>query len=160
MQPIETKGLKETQNLLLKLDDRLKNTKPLMAEIANHIFNTTEDSFEKEQTPDGKKWSPIKPRKTDRHPEKILYDSGNMQKRLYKKVSKDSLTVGINAVSKKGGFAYPLTHQFGTNKAGRKRNITIVARPFMPIHKSGEIYKQTQEEIFELIDEYTKAILK
>ncbi|PIE73523.1 MAG: virion morphogenesis protein, partial [Deltaproteobacteria bacterium] len=127
MEHIQIENLEETQELLLKIDKKIRATKPLMANISEHLYNVVLNSFEEEKSPDGIAWTPIKPRKADKHPEKILFDSGDMQKRQYKKYDNNSAIVGFNAVS--NNFQYPLTHQFGTNKAGKSKNITIVARP-------------------------------
>lgn len=182
MQHVQIENLEDTRELLLKIDEKLRATKPLMAEISNFLQNVIEDSFEKEQSPDKKSWTPIKIRTTHSsylnkgkkthtkkgsqtkaflryaQKRKLLFDTGEMQKKLYRKYDKNSLTVGFNAVS--NNFQYPLTHQFGTNKAGRKRNITIVARPFTPIRQDGSLYTDTKKEIFEIVDDYIEQVLK
>ncbi len=182
MQHIQIENLEETQELLLKIDKKIKDTKPLMANISEHLYNVVSQSFEEEKSPDGIAWTPIKIRtihtsyqkkgkKThtkkgvqtkafQRYADKkrILYDEGEMQKKQYKKHDSNSATIGFNAVS--NDFQYPLTHQFGTNKAGRNKNITIVARPFMPIHKDGSLYEGTKKEIFQIVDDYMDIVLK
>jgi len=149
---VKVEGLDEVYVTLDTLENKLSNTKPLMTAIAHHLEEIVHHSFEVERTPDGKSWSPIKPRKGDKSPTKILKDSGHMQETIYSKSTNTTATVGLNAVS--GNFQYPLTHQFGTNKAGKNRNITIEARPFMPIKSNGSLYDGLEKELEELVDDY------
>ena len=152
---IDAKGLDNLQIKLNRFQNDLTHTEPLMAEIANHLHLMIEVSFEREQSPDGKKWSPIKPRKNDIHPEKILFSSGEMQGSLYQKSTKDTAIVGLNAVS--NGFQYPLTHQFGTDNAWG-RGIVVDARPFLPIDINGNIYEGVEEELIEIVDDYIELM--
>lgn len=148
----------ELNNLEIKLNqfkNDLTHTEPLMAELANYLHVMIEVSFEREQSPDGKKWSPIKPNKKDPHPEKILWSSGAMQRSLYQQSTKDTAIVGLNAVS--NGFQYPLTHQFGTNNAWGK-GIIIPARPFLPIDSNGNIYEGVEKELMEVVDDYVELM--
>jgi len=149
---INVEGLDKVYLTLDTLQNKLSNTKPLMTAIAHHLEEIVHHSFEVERTPDGKGWSPIKPRKGDKSPTKILKDSGHMQETIYSKSTNNTATVGLNAVA--GNFQYPLTHQFGTNKAGKNRNITIEARPFMPIKNDGKLYDKVEDELNEIVEEY------
>lgn len=153
---IEVTGLDKIQEDLSGIECKLNDTAPLMAEISNHLKNIVEDSFENQKSPDGKVWSPIKKRASDPHPEKILYANGDMQRSLYNTSDKDTAQIGFNAVA--GNFQYPLTHQFGTDKAGRNRNITIEARPFMPIHEDGSLYDGVEDKLVEIVEEYLEFI--
>ncbi|WP_320034808.1 phage virion morphogenesis protein [Halarcobacter sp.] len=154
---INTTGLDDLQAKLINIQEKIENTQPLMGELSNHLENIVLNSFEKQMSPDGKPWSPIKARKTDPHPEKILYSSGNLQGSLYSKATKDSAIVGLNAVS--NSFQYPLTHQFGTDKAGRNKKVTIVARPFMPVDAEGKVYAGVEDELLELVEDYIEEFL-
>ena len=151
---VEIDGLESINRTLQDLENKLINTRPLINELGNHIYNTIEESFETQTTPDGKSWSPIKKAMHKNYglgTDKILYRTGHMRNSLYHySVIGGGMVVGVNATSK--GYAYPLVHQFGTDKAGKNKNITIVARPFMPIKANGEIYKETERELEELID--------
>lgn len=139
---IAVKGLKEA---LLMVED----TKPLMREIANHLYTTTRDSFENESSPDGRKWSPVKNKnKTG----KILRDSGDLQDKFSFTATKNQAIVGTDATF--GNFPYGLTHQFGSTK----RN--IVARSFMPITDSFELYEDTRKELEVKIEEFVQNSLK
>jgi len=149
---IQATGLEDIQDDLKDLEDKTDNIKPLLKELANHLRNIAEESFENQKTPDGKKWTPIKPRKSDHTPTKILYDTGHMQDSLYANLIDDDIVVGVNATSK--NYQYPLVHQFGTDKAGRGNITKIVARPFMPIKSNGELYEETKKELEEIIEEW------
>jgi len=149
---IEAINTQEIEDTLETLQKRADDTKGLTAELANHLRNVIEESFEKEQTPDAKEWSPIQPRKSDAHPEKILYDKGNMQDRLYADNDANSVTVGTNATKK--GYPYPIVMQFG-NKEG-----TTPARAFMPIKLNGELYSQTLKELEQIVEKYFEFLGK
>ena len=156
-------GLDEVQNTLNNTEKKLNDTAPLMAELASHLHNIVLDSFEEQKSPDGKIWTPIKQAKYQRHKsvgggDKILYRNGKMQDSLYFDADKDTATVGLNAVSKKDGFPYPLSHQFGAKGAGRNRNITIDARPFMPTHKDGSLYDGVEKELNDIVWKYIEFV--
>lgn len=154
---IEAQGLSGIQDKLKQLKNKTGNIKPLLDEFRNHLQNIIEESFENETSPDGLEWSPIKPRKNDPHPEKILYADGTLQGSLYGRTNKDSLTVGVNATSK--GYQYPIVHQFGSTKESG-RGSGIVARAFMPIKPDGDLYDRTLKELEEIIDDYFEFIEK
>jgi phage virion morphogenesis protein len=155
---IEAKGLEKVQEILSTLRKKGEDTAPLMAELANHLYAISDESFEKEESPDGISWDPIQYRKDDKNPNKILRDSGDMQDSLMQQSSSDEAIVGLNVVSE-DGFEYPLTHQFGTNNAWG-RGITIKARPIFPIHKDGTIYEETIKELEEIAEDYIQEVLK
>ena len=153
---IDVKGLDNLQIKLNQFKNDLTHAEPLMAKLANHLHVMVEVSFEREQSPDGKKWTPIKPNKKDPHPKKILWSSGAMQGSLYRNVTKDTAIVGLNAISP-SGFQYPLTHQFGTSNAWGK-GITVPARPFLPIDSKGYIYEGVEKELMEIVDDYVELM--
>ncbi len=127
----EVTGLEDLQETLDDIEKKTKDLKPLLKELANHLVNTVEESFETQTTPDGKRWSPIKKATHKNYrlgTDKILHKSGDMRDSLKSRVFKSSLTVGVNATAGYERYQYPLVHQFGTKKAGRNKNITIVAR--------------------------------
>lgn len=147
---IEPQGLREVQDGLKQLKSKIDDTEPLLNELRNYLENVIEESFENEESPDGIKWSPIKPRKNDPHPEKILYAEGTLQGSLYGKVYKEQLTIGVNATAK--GYQYPIALQFG-NKKG-----TLPPRAFMPIKLDGTLYPNIEKELEEIISDYFNAL--
>ncbi|WP_455756489.1 phage virion morphogenesis protein [Sulfurimonas sp.] len=147
---IETIGLDDIRDDLKAIEDKTEDIKPLLKELANHLTNTIEESFEDETSPDGTKWTPIKFRKGDHSPSKILYDHGHMQNSLHSRVYKQSLTIGVNATA--DGYQYPLVHQFGT------KDKKIEARPFMPIKLDGSLYDNTEKELGEIVENHFKFL--
>lgn len=149
---IKITGLDTISKKIQEIQDKGHDTSPLMSEIANHLYNITSDSFEKQESPDGKAWSPIQYRKEDRSPDKILRDEGTMQDSLQADWDKDSAIIGLNATA--NGYPYPMVLQFGTYDG------TVEARAFMPIDNDGNIYEGTVEEIEEIIEDYINEVLK
>ncbi len=145
---IKATGIEKLEETLKGLENKVSSTEPLMAELANHLYNITSDSFENEKSPDGISWNPIKPRKGDKTPDKILRDEGDMQDTLSAFSSKDEAGIGLNATS--NGYPYPVVHQFGSEDG------SIVARPYLPIDKNGKLYDGVEEELIEIIEEYFK----
>jgi len=148
---IEAKGIENIQDVFNNLVNMGENTAPLMAELSNHLYNTSLYSFENEVSPDGIKWSPIQTRKNDPHPDKILYAQGTMQDSLSSDSGKDYAAVGLNAVA--DGYPYPIVHQFGTLDG------KIEARAFMPIHEDGTIYENVLDQLEEISEDYLKSVL-
>ena len=145
---MKVEGLEHIREKFQELKNKAQDTSPLMAELANHLYNVVDTSFEKQETPDGISWNPIKPRKNDNHPEKMLYDEGIMQGSLSAESNNDEAMVGLNATS--NGYPYPIVHQFGT-KDGK-----VEARAYMPIHEDGSIYEDTGKELEEIVEDYLK----
>ncbi len=144
---IEVKGIETVNKKLKQLQSIGSDPQSVMAELANHLYNVVDESFQKQQTPDGISWNPIKPRKDDKSPKRILYDKGTMQESLSQKSSKNEAIVGLNAYSG-GGYPYPIVHQFGSQDG------TIEARAFMPIHKDGTIYEDTLQELEDILEAF------
>ncbi|WP_294962065.1 phage virion morphogenesis protein [Sulfurimonas sp.] len=147
---IGVQGLDKVQKKIQNISNKAKDTTPLMAELANHLYNTVQDSFDEQKSPDGISWNPIKSstHKRKNGSQKILYKSGHMQDSLNTTHNKHSATIGLNAT--KGGYPYPVIHQFGT-KDGK-----IAARPFMPIKEDESLYDNVKEELEKIIEEYMK----
>ena len=146
---IEVKGLEAIEVKLKKLQDIGTNTKPLMQTLGNILQNEIEDAFENETSPFGQKWAALKPstlkQKTRQGKgSKILRSEGYLADRWITKADSDQVSVSNNI--KKNGFAYGLTHQFGTNNAFG-RGVKIPARPFLPVDKSGRLPNRTKRAI-------------
>lgn len=146
---IRVTGIGNIQAQLESMRQRAEDTAPLMAELANHLYNVVDESFETQKTPDGISWSPIKERRSDPHPEKILYAQGHMQDSLAQHSSSDEAIVGLNATA--DGYPYPIVHQFGSVDG------SIKARAFMPIHEDGTLYDETVAELEEIIEDFIKG---
>ncbi|ERJ25062.1 phage virion morphogenesis protein, putative [Campylobacter concisus UNSWCS] len=160
---IEVKGLEELQTKLKSLQNIEKKTKPLMQTLGNILQNKIEDSFENESSPFGQKWQALKPstiRQKQRRGKSlnILRSDGNLADRWIVKADDKKATVSNN--TNKNGFAYGLVHQFGTNKAGRSKNVRIAARPFLPVDKSGHLPNRTKQAIEDATIEFMVEKLK
>nr|DAK41437.1 MAG TPA: virion morphogenesis protein [Caudoviricetes sp.] len=160
---IEVKGLEELQAKLKSLQNIEKKTKPLMQTLGNILQNEIEASFENESSPFGQKWQALKP-STIRQKQKlgkssnILRSDGNLADKWIVKADDKKATVSNN--TNKNGFAYGLVHQFGTNKAGRSKNVRIAARPFLPVDKSGHLPNRTKQAIEDATIEFIINKLK
>jgi len=76
---------------------------------------------------------------------RILVASGALAGRWI--VAADDKSVSVSNNSSNNGCAYGLTHQFGTDKAGKHKNIHIPARPFLPIDNSGNLESKLAKSI-------------
>ncbi|WP_133169663.1 phage virion morphogenesis protein, partial [Campylobacter blaseri] len=159
---IKVKGLKEVQDKLHKLSHLGGDIEPFLADTGEILRNEIEDSFEKQSSPFGKQWKALK-ESTKKYKDKkgyssnVLRKSGDLADKWEIKTTNTSVRV-FNALKSKG-YVYGLVHQFGTNKAGRGKNTTIPARPFLPISKKGFLKKELKDEIKKDCINYIKDIL-
>lgn len=75
-------------------------------------------------------------------------------------VKADDKKATVSNNTNKNSFAYGLVHQFGTNKAGRSKNVRIAARPFLPVDKSGHLPNRTKQAIEDATIEFIINKLK
>lgn len=156
---IEVKGLEELQTKLKSLQNIDKKTKPLMQTLGNILQNEIEASFENESSPFGQKWQALKPN-TIRQKQKlgkssnILRSDGNLADKWIVEADDKKATVSNN--TNKNGFAYGLVHQFGTNKAGRSKNVKIPARPFLPVDRSGNLPGRVKDVVKKVVIKFVE----
>lgn len=126
---IEVKGLESVQKSLSHLSALGENPRPLLQTLGEMFRDRIEEAFEKEQSPFGERWAPLK-LKTRKYKkgEKILREEGNLADWWDVQPGKNSVTISNNFVRN-----YGAVHQFGS----KKKNIP--ARPFLPIDESGTI---------------------
>lgn len=169
---IQVTGADEIDQALSELMGKMRSLRQPMGAIGNYLTNIMEESFDSETSPDGHAWHPLKIRtihdsydgnkrytkkgvqtkhfqkfSTNR---KILQESGTTRKSTGYSADSDSVIVGVNAYSSKG-VPYPIVHQFGTDKAGRNKDVHIEARPFMPITQDGELYDNVKVEVLDIL---------
>lgn len=159
---IEIKGLESIQKKLARLQNLGIKTKPLMQTLGNILQNEIEDSFENEISPFGHKWEALKPSTIEQKlktgkSERILRKDGNLADKWIVKAKNGSVSISNN--SSKNGFAYGLTHQFGSSKAGRNRALKIPARPFLPIDKNGKLPERTKNNIKDAVEGFIESKL-
>ncbi|MCF6207684.1 MAG: phage virion morphogenesis protein [Sulfurovum sp.] len=130
-----------------KLIARGKDLSPVTEEIANHLYNLTDEAFEVERAHNGTPWEWLSDATLKRKGHnKKLYDQGTLQGSLWQKSDRKGAYVGVNATA--NGYKYSAVHQFGT------RDGKIPARPFLPFNESEEVYDDVIEDILEMIGDY------
>lgn len=133
-----------------KLEDTASNitdTKPLMQELANHLYNISRDSFDDEKSPDSRKWSPLsESTKKYKSTSKMLYKDGDLQDKFIYHSTRTEAVVGTNANNK--GYNYPAVHQFGT------KDKKTPARTFMPFDIKGKLYDDVEKELEEIVVDF------
>lgn len=108
---------------------------PLLERIGNHLFNSTRARAEQQVAPDGTPWAALSPRYQRRKAKiypgrRILQREGHMLgDRLNYQVTDGTLLLGTSGLSK-GGYAYPVAHQFGRGP--------VRARPFLGLSLADE----------------------
>lgn len=150
---------KITLNDLIKdIDYTIKqceNLHPLLDRVADKVYNTSMNSFDKESSPFGEKWQPLA-KSTLKHKtsNKILRDTGTLQSSINSrtklqqtKTSTQGSASGIVSIGT--NLEYAPIHQFG-GKAGRGLKVNIPERPFLPV-KDNEIPNDLKEDIKEAI---------
>ncbi len=154
---IEVQEINRVKEKIEELKEKGENLRPLYGEIGNYLYNVIDEAFENEKAPFGSPWHPLKASTLKRKKnKKILQESGKLIDSLYYRVENDGVIIGVNAT--KRGFPYPIVHQFGTNRAGKKRNITILPRPFFPIDKEYKLNEEVLKNILSLIDKYINTL--
>ena len=136
-----------------RLDDIEKNVQKMILSVGNAAKNEIGLAFEQEKSPFGAKWAELSDatKKRKKSPLK-LYEKGDLRSRWT--LTKRTNEVIITNSAKANGFAYGLTHQYGSNRAGRGRKVKIPARPFLPIADDRlsdslkKIIKKSYKEIF------------
>ena len=144
---------KEINQKLDQLQEQITDLRPVLNELGNHLLNVTKESFENQTAPDGQTWAPLnlKTIKEKKGEGKALWKYGHMQRSLNLDISNIAATLGLNAYSK--GYPYPIVHQFGTDDG------KILARPFLPIDKNGNLYPNIERELIELLGDFVKEAL-
>lgn len=134
-----------------RMRSRLAHPQKLMKAISVELLSITEANFEKESS-DGTKWKKlaedtIKRRKAKGHwPGKILQVSGGMASSVKPFSSADEAGIGVSKI-------YAAIHQLG-GQAGRGKKVTVPARPYLPMKKSGddfELTKDARDSILEMM---------
>ena len=110
--------------------------RPAMKEIGEELRNSTRARFQVGAAPDGTPWLPLAADtllnrlRRGRHGNKPLIDTGQLSKTIRYQIIDGGAGVVIGT-NRNFGRANAAVHQFGTRRAGRGRNVTIPARPFL-----------------------------
>lgn len=151
----EVTGVEEVQAKLTALADSLTGAQMerKMHTVGNMLHNSIEESFETESGPFGEVWKPREKSKPGQS-SKTLRDSGDLADRWMVNATPNEVVVSNNIAW------YGIVHQWGTEKAGRKKDVVIMPRPFLPIDESGKLEPKLQEGIEGyLMDEIEKVLL-
>ena len=111
---VQVQGLERLKRNLEEKAKKLSNSQPFWQSVGEYMkTRTIKECFDKEQSPDGEKWKPLKHRQG-----KILQDTGELKKSIQYEADNNSVTIGSKLI-------YARTHQFGRGK--------IPARPFLGV---------------------------
>ena len=119
------------KGILARLQQRVGNLRPVLGSVATELLSITEGAFQQETDPaTGDRWPDLAPStkrqraKIGKWPGRILQMSAaGLSASIQPDVGDDYAQVGTNKV-------YAAIHQFG-GKAGRNRETTIPARPYL-----------------------------
>lgn len=123
---------------LNRLEQRMRNTRPLMRDIAGVMADAVEENFAREGRP---KWVDLQPAtkkaraRKNKWPGKILQVSGKLASSVSQRSSQTEAAVGSNLV-------YAGVHQFGSTKQN------IPARPFL------RMQDDDIDEILDLVNDW------
>lgn len=125
----------EVQAALEELFKRVKNTRPMMSEIAEYLHGRTRDHFDNQQDPEGNAWASLSDSTLERKQflgvpvNKILHgQSLHLRDTIFPFFGNDEAGVSTGP----GTDAYAATHMFGDDR----RNIK--PRPFMGLGEEDE----------------------
>ncbi len=154
---IQVIGIEEIENALQALSKKLSGThmQQTMQTVGEIVKFDIEENFENESSSFGVMW------KKSHRAGKTLSDSGRLNSSFSINATVSRVEVGTN-------LEYAPIHQFGgiikaktdkglrfkvNGKFARKQSVTIPARPFLPIDKSGNLAPKTQESILKKLQE-------
>ena len=126
-------GSSQIKQKLSELVDKVARMKNLWMSVGSYVQRQTiKERFDKEQTPDGSKWTHLAPatvkKRMKRHKSgdmKILQDTGELRRSIAYEAGECWVRIGSN-------LKYARTHQFGRGH--------IPARPFLGITPSERLH--------------------
>ena len=144
----------ELQQGLQALMEAGRDLTPVMADIGEHLHNSTRQRFSDQVSPKGEAWSPLShvtKAKKKKNQDKILTEEGRLRRLLSVQVGKDDLEVGSTRI-------YAGTHQFGARRGAYGANrrgapipwADIPARPFLGVSDGDK------KTILEIIQKHLK----
>ncbi|MFV2030359.1 phage virion morphogenesis protein [Neisseria sp. S1] len=132
---LDEKQLHEGLSQLLK---NATNTRPMMRAIATEMVSMTEDNFESES------WGGDRWKQSNRATEggKTLQLTGQLAASISTQVGNDFARIGSNK-------PYAAIHHLG-GQAGRRKKVTIPARPYLPISGNGQLQKGAERSLLDI----------
>lgn len=174
---------KAVMSSLDRLAATAHNMSPVMRMISQELALQTEKNFAAEGRP---KWLGIKPRK-GREGGHILQDTGQLAASISHSHDSLSATVGSNkvyaAIHQLGGVTHHAARSqyayFKMNKNGEVGNrfvkkgksnfkqgitigahdVTMPARPFLPVDAQGQLQPEASENILGLVNDYLRSVI-
>lgn len=127
----DTQAVKKLQSVAA----RLKEPRRLYALLGEELKKIHDERFKAEKDPNGKPWKPLTAKTLERKRKhgkslKILRQDGNLANKTAYNILDDGVEFGSPEV-------YAALHQFG-GKAGKGRQVTIPARPWLGVSKENE----------------------
>lgn len=152
---IQVTGADQVDHAIADLLHKMQNLQKPFNAVGSYLTNIMEESFDSETSPDGHAWHPLadstKAYKEKHGGSKMLQSRDrNTRESTGYNADDTSVIVGVNAYSK-DRYPYPIVHQFGTDSAGRNKDVKIEARPFMPITPDGELYDNVKVEVLDIL---------
>jgi len=145
---METTGQANIDEVLKRVEQvesKTSNLRPVFDEIANHLYNVTEEALERNSSPDGTAWEPLSPITIARKGhDRMLDGKGDMRESISVDSDNNSATIGVNALSKTG-YPYPAVQHFGTED-GR-----VPARAFLPFDNEGDLMGVAKDGIVDFV---------
>lgn len=98
--------------------------------------------------PWGTPWWPLSPNYRVGQP---LRNDGHLMNSFSYVVAGDEMALGTNYGQLEGGGSIAAVHQFGTDRAGRSREVSIPARPMLPIAPGESLPPDWREDATEIL---------
>lgn len=154
---VDTSEWQDLSALLTDMTSRAKNLDPVLIPAAQTLSTVITKSFEQSNSPLGGAWAPLADstvRGRRRGSSKPLVDTGALRGSIATQAEGDKIRFGISGAP----ATYGGVHQVGTRTAGRKRNTTIDARPFLPIDGGKADFSSGRAKTW--LDRLQKRVLK
>ncbi|ODS24185.1 hypothetical protein AB835_04715 [Candidatus Endobugula sertula] len=138
-------NIDEILKQIAQIEARADDLRPVFDEIANHLYNLTEEALESETSPDGTPWEPLSPITIERKGhDRMLEDQRDLRESIGYDSDHEPATVGVNALSKTG-YPYPAVQQEGTE------NGHVPARPYFPFDEDGDLMDVGRDGIIDFV---------
>lgn len=139
----------EVQARLNKLQAAAADMRPAYSAVGKTLIDRIRLGFRGTRGPWGAQWAPLTSRNG-----RALRNTGRMLKSIVDRVDAQGVTVGTNLKVPGGSASLPAVHQFGATIVPRTaqflafriggrlvlaKQVTIPARPFMPLRQSGQL---------------------
>ena len=136
---VKAEGASAVGRALVGLQLRMRDLRPVLAEIGAALLTSVQRRFEDEQGPSGAPWAPIQ------RAGAILRDSGRLFQSLTYAVAATFVEIGTNVI-------YGRIHQEG-GWAGRGHSVFLEARPYLGLDEPD------RREMLDITNDYIREVL-